>query len=367
MTVAVLDRPKVKLPCPYHGLGGGTAVHICEPMHEVIRKVQDVLNGTLSPEDAFPPIPEPPPPPPASYGDDPSQDTSPRRPGRLRANTGLPEPPPPTPSKRRVCAACKRRRLIKFFYVNLKAKGGRAIYCRKCWQERAAVRRKSAPDQHRAWLRQARKNYAETDKALVRNERYTLSYKGLLTRRLHAHKQRSRKKGVSFDLTKKDMKALEKKFFGRCAYCNEPFPDFNFDHVVPIQKEGPTCPANLVPACRTCNKMKGKKNIYTLLTSPEFSKRKRVERVLAHCSTARGAEKIVGALKRLMQEAGVGDPMMDLLEPWLREAVTEGFISKEDALVAMEQMGEEGLADLHEFYERLHRSEIEKDRREGVV
>lgn len=367
MTLALQSPPK-RVPCPSHGFGGGTATHICIPIREVILKLQSVLDGTLPPGEAFP---EPPKPSYAPTDPDPSSDANPAPPGRLRANPALPDPsskpPPPTPSKRRVCVTCKRSRRIRFFYVNRKARGGRAIYCRECWQRRAAVRRKANLARHREWSRRANESYRETEKSRIRSERYKLSYKGLLTDRMAMHRRRSKEHGVSFDVTRSELKALLQKWFGRCAYCNEPCPDFHFDHVVPIQKDGPTCPANLVPACRTCNRYKGKKNIYALLHSGWFSKPKRIERVIAHCTTARGADKIAPLLKSLMKDAGVGDPIMDQLEPWLREAVTSGYISKEDALVSMQEMGDEGLANLHELYERFHRSEVEKEQRSGVA
>lgn len=364
---ALQDPPKIA-PCPSHGFGGGTAVHICVPLRTVILTLQSVLDGTLPPAEAFP---EPQKPPAEPYGPDPSSDTSLGRPTRLRANPGLPaipaRPLPPTPSKRRVCVACKRSRRIRFFYVNRKARGGRAIYCRTCWQRRTGERRKQNLARHREWSRRANENYREAGKGQERSERYVLSYKGLLTRRMTMHRRRSKEQGVAFDVSKTELKALVKKWFGRCAYCNQACPDFHFDHVVPIQKDGPTLPANLVPACRVCNRYKGKKNIYALLHSGWFSKPKRIERVLAHCTTARGADRIASRLKDLMKDAGVGDPMMDLLEPWLREAVTSGFISKEDAVVAMQGMGEEGLSNLHELYERFHHDEVEKERRTGVA
>jgi 5-methylcytosine-specific restriction endonuclease McrA len=365
-TTPVLYAPPKIAPCPAHGLGGGTAVHICIPLREVFQRLEAALDGHFAPEEARP---EPHKPPAAPAAPDPTSDTSPGLPTRLRANPGLPAlpggKPIPTPSKRRVCVACKRSRRIRFFYVNRKARGGRAIYCRDCWQRRAGARRKANLARHREWSRKANEVYRGAGKDAVCKERYRLSYKGLLTQRMMMHRRRSKEQGVAFDISKTELKALVKKWFGRCAYCNQSCPDFHFDHVIPIQKDGPTIPANLVPACRVCNRYKGKKNIYALLHSGWFSKPKRIERVLAHCTTARGADRIASRLKDLMKDAGVGDPVMDLLEPWLREAVTSGYISKEDAVVAMREMGEEGLSNLHELYERFHRGEAEKERRTG--
>ena len=45
----------------------------------------------------------------------------------------------------------------------------------------------------------------------------------------------------------------------RCFYCSGPY--HALDHLWPISKEGPHDPANLVPACKSCNSSKGRKHL----------------------------------------------------------------------------------------------------------
>ncbi|MGA2477054.1 MAG: HNH endonuclease, partial [Terriglobia bacterium] len=48
--------------------------------------------------------------------------------------------------------------------------------------------------------------------------------------------------------------------FGRCcAYCGSDEPRLHRDHVVALAAGGSNWPANLVPACRSCNSRKGTK------------------------------------------------------------------------------------------------------------
>lgn len=55
------------------------------------------------------------------------------------------------------------------------------------------------------------------------------------------------------------------EFFGwRCAYCTQPLTDKTLtkDHSIPLSKNGTDWPANLVPACRSCNSRKHARNNY---------------------------------------------------------------------------------------------------------
>jgi 5-methylcytosine-specific restriction endonuclease McrA len=57
-----------------------------------------------------------------------------------------------------------------------------------------------------------------------------------------------------------------------CAYCGKETAEV--DHVAPRAHGGPTVPANLVAACRPCNKAKG------LRTPEEWNRDKALERIL---------------------------------------------------------------------------------------
>ena len=48
-----------------------------------------------------------------------------------------------------------------------------------------------------------------------------------------------------------------------CAYCPGPFE--HIDHVIPLSKGGTGWPANLVPACKSCNLSKAMKNVWEWL------------------------------------------------------------------------------------------------------
>lgn len=45
----------------------------------------------------------------------------------------------------------------------------------------------------------------------------------------------------------------------RCAYCGDPAQ--SLDHIIPKAKGGATVPNNLAPACLTCNRRKGHREV----------------------------------------------------------------------------------------------------------
>lgn len=348
------------------------AVLLAVPLKALFRKIQGVMDGTIAPEVAFPDVPKPPPPDEIEPDPPRREKCAPTREERaVRARRrGAPDPRgrrqlDKPPSKRRVCVDCGKRRKITQFYVNAKSRGGVAIRCRKCWQVRAKANRMKHPNA-KEWARRANERYEVTEAAAFRNERYRASYKGLISERMAAHKRRSRNEGVEHDLTKEDMKAILKEFFGRCAYCNEPCSEFRFDHVIPVQDGGPDVPANQVPACRQCNRKKGKKNIYVLMHDTWDPKMKaRYQRVLAHAWRGRRNELIRPKLERYELEAGPPDPEMARMEPWMRLLVRRGTMPKTEAMAALDLLGEEGLLALQEQYRDNLEYAAREDRDEG--
>lgn len=320
-------------------------VLMSEVARDVLRRVQDVQAGVLSPADAFPWLKEPETPPVPE----------------LQIVAVRPAPVPP--SKRRRCVDCRRDRRIKFFYVSLKAKGGYAIRCKPCWQKKAAESRARSPERAKEWQKNAWRRYAEAGKWVPGDERYKLSLKGHVTSTLSAHHQRAKREGLVHDLTAADLRSIRRSFFGRCAYCTQPLARYYFDHVVPVQMMGPDVPANLVPACRPCNRVKAGRNIYLLIRDAVFP-RKRLARVLRHCAAFRGWELVMGRLDELEREVGPYDEAVQALEPWLRRLVRAGILAKEDALAALVRFGEEGLLDLKEQYsdvlDRVERVEADE-------
>jgi 5-methylcytosine-specific restriction endonuclease McrA len=68
---------------------------------------------------------------------------------------------------------------------------------------------------------------------------------------LHGCKSRAKRKGVPFDLSIEDVRAV--RYAGSCHYCQRELSHAELDRVDPTLGYVPT---NLVPACRPCNTLK---------------------------------------------------------------------------------------------------------------
>lgn len=68
-------------------------------------------------------------------------------------------------------------------------------------------------------------------------------------------KEKARKDNAYVQWSRADEDKSYKVFGGRCAYCGNEvdFLKTEFDHVVPIAKQGKTEPKNMVPCCKNCN------------------------------------------------------------------------------------------------------------------
>lgn len=64
----------------------------------------------------------------------------------------------------------------------------------------------------------------------------------------------------------------------RCAYCGEVAA--SLDHVLPKAKGGMTVPRNLVPACLSCNRRKGHREVFSWWREQPYWEQAAQERLL---------------------------------------------------------------------------------------
>ena len=89
-----------------------------------------------------------------------------------------------------------------------------------------------------------------------------------------ARRRRALKAGSNGSFTEEEFRLLCEQYDNRCVYCREELPLVS-DHVTPLSRGGGNSIDNIVPACKSCNSMKG------AMTFDEFVKRLRevVERL----------------------------------------------------------------------------------------
>ena len=76
-------------------------------------------------------------------------------------------------------------------------------------------------------------------------------------RRATARLYRARKLGAIGAITVDQWASIKAAYAWRCAYCGKKPASLTQDHVIPLSLGGSHIPANIVPACRSCNSSKG--------------------------------------------------------------------------------------------------------------
>ena len=69
--------------------------------------------------------------------------------------------------------------------------------------------------------------------------------------------RRARKLGAIGAITSDQWVSIKASYAWRCAYCGKKPASLTQDHVIPLSRGGSHIPANIVPACRSCNARKG--------------------------------------------------------------------------------------------------------------
>lgn len=82
-------------------------------------------------------------------------------------------------------------------------------------------------------------------------------------------KREARKRNATGSCTPEQLQARFDFYGGLCAYCGKPAT--TVDHVVPLERGGSNWPANLRPACRSCNSSKKDKLLGKEWTPPNAS------------------------------------------------------------------------------------------------
>lgn len=112
------------------------------------------------------------------------------------------------------------------------------------WKERH-------PEKAKAKAKRINARYNATEKARVVRDRYAKSPKGLMTSRAKT----ARRRAAGY-VSRTMLEAMFREFSSRCAYCARR-RKLHAEHVVPVASGGLTVLKNLVPACATCNRLKG--------------------------------------------------------------------------------------------------------------
>lgn len=143
--------------------------------------------------------------------------------------------------------------------------GGAPTFCSVCGRK-ASARRLCAnhykqwqyrqnPEKYRAWEKRRRARDGERVRAADR-ERYRANAEAVKRR---ARIYRARRQGAPGRATDAQIAARFAYWGNRCWMCGGPAE--SVDHFIPVSRGGTNWPANLRPACRSCNSRKGNRRV----------------------------------------------------------------------------------------------------------
>lgn len=190
----------------------------------------------------------------------------------------------------KTCNKCKKEQAVDYFrkrnnkHINI-CKNCERLECKK-WRENNKDKVKKNNLEYREKNRNELNlkdrlkylNRGKTKEYLTRRREYYEKNKEKLCKysvewikknpEKHAAKERLRRNNKRTNggkLTKESVSARFDYYGNRCYYCNCE-GKLTIEHRIPISKGGTNYPANIVPACRSCNSKKGSK------TEKEFKK-----------------------------------------------------------------------------------------------
>lgn len=88
------------------------------------------------------------------------------------------------------------------------------------------------------------------------NQIYSRNYRAAnkSTRRAQAERRKALVAASGpIPITPREWRRLKARYRGCCAYCAQPCESLQMDHVIPLAKGGRHAPANILPACPSCN------------------------------------------------------------------------------------------------------------------
>lgn len=178
------------------------------------------------------------------------------------------------------CSKCKKsfEKTSRFFYRNKKRKDGLQNFCKLCQKEYAAKYHKKTYEKRKLEQNRKSREYYEKNPEYRRNyyqknkDKHNASTKEWYKKNKEKHKQLSdrwrsenkerfnvmvrkyqhKKRSVKFDFTENDWNIALDYFGHKCAYCSG-VGKLQKEHVIPVSKNGPFIPSNIIPACASCN------------------------------------------------------------------------------------------------------------------
>jgi 5-methylcytosine-specific restriction endonuclease McrA len=173
---------------------------------------------------------------------------------------------------------CEREKDVSHFYRYKLSQDGYQRYCKVCdrlYKQSKKGKQSKRKQERSASGRLSKKKYHLSEKGAKTRIRYVQSKKGKLARNLANRIRRTRKTQVGGFHTAAEWYELCEFYEFKCLRCGKqyPFDNLTLDHVKPVSKGGSSFIWNTQPLCKSCNSIKGDKEIDYRKSLPDWIKR----------------------------------------------------------------------------------------------
>lgn len=170
------------------------------------------------------------------------------------------------------CTKCGEIKEFTEFNQSKNDKTGLQAHCKVCRRQYRQANREKIVEQQKEYREQNHEKYeryyqANREKILERNKKYRKANLDKL--RVYEQKRRALKKNATGNATAVEIQARFDYYGNRCYYCGCD-GKMTIEHRIPLSRGGSHHPANIVPACPSCNfskRAKTEKEFLKLLTN----------------------------------------------------------------------------------------------------
>lgn len=156
------------------------------------------------------------------------------------------------------CKQCQNIRQIAYLKTEKGKLSRRKYHCSE--KGKAADKKSEQALLGKERMSRYRKSPKGKDSLKKRSARYYQTDKGKLKLINASHRRRLSGAGAVSSLTLAEWNDIKRLYKYKCVYCGEK-KHLTMDHVIPISKGGLHTKGNILPACQSCNSVKGNRPV----------------------------------------------------------------------------------------------------------
>ena len=159
------------------------------------------------------------------------------------------------------CKACENQRSKRYYEANREKIAEQKKQYRKANPEKKAEYNKQYRKANREKTLEYQKQYRKANREKMAEYQKQYHKDNKEAYRLYSQKRRARKANAAGHYTQEQLQARFDYHGNRCVYCGSE-EDLTIEHLIPLSGGGTNWPANLAPACKSCNCGKGNRKTF---------------------------------------------------------------------------------------------------------